>query len=362
VTAAPWKHSPPVGHVQFPSLGTGWTGGGPATTTPYQAVYSFDGSAIEPGAGNNVTVVDTFAGSSLPAPFTVSADATPPTSSIGCNGGACSGGWYASTVSVSLSASDAGSGVAQIRYTTDGSDPSPTNGVTYAGPFPVSSTATIRFRAYDQLGNEEPVGSRSIQIDSSAPSGAITAPAAGATVYGPLVAVSSDSSDTGGSGVAGATFQSAPSGTSTWTTIGADATAPYSVSWSTTGLAAGPYDLRVVTTDNAGNTSTSAIRTVHVPVAFTFKVGKAKATKHGTRVLLSVPVRGSVASTVQATLSRGKKVAFRWRGKARAGARKLKLAIPKGKLKPGRYTLVLLATAPGGRRVQRRIVVKIPKL
>ena len=43
-----------------------------------------------------------------------------------------------------------------------------------------------------------------------------------------------------------------------------DTNAPYSVNWDTTALADGDYDLRVVTTDDAGNTFTSATRTVTV--------------------------------------------------------------------------------------------------
>ena len=73
-------------------------------------------------------------------------------------------------VSVSLSAVDGGSGLDEIRYTTDGSDPSPINGTVYASAFTISSATTVRFRAYDRLGNKEVVGRQLIQIDSSAPS------------------------------------------------------------------------------------------------------------------------------------------------------------------------------------------------
>jgi Chitobiase/beta-hexosaminidase C-terminal domain len=54
---------------------------------------------------------------------------------------------------VTLSADDGGSGVAQIKYTTDGTDPSPVNGTVYSGAFALPSTATVKFRAYDQVGN-----------------------------------------------------------------------------------------------------------------------------------------------------------------------------------------------------------------
>ena len=65
---------------------------------------------------------------------------------------------------------------------------------------------------------------------------------------------------------------------STWTTIGSpDTSSPYSASWNTAALGDGSYDLRVVTTDNAGLTFTSAVRTVQVDttapsVAITFPV------------------------------------------------------------------------------------------
>ena len=49
-----------------------------------------------------------------------------------------------------------------------------------------------------------------------------------------------------------------PAGAGTWTTIGTATGSPYQVSWDTTGVADGLYDLRVVTTDNVGNTTTSA--------------------------------------------------------------------------------------------------------
>ena len=73
--------------------------------------------------------------------------------------------------------------------------------------------------------------------------------------------VSSNSAD-GGSGVGDATFQRSPAGAGTWTNIGAaDTTSPYSVNWDTTAVADGLYDLRVITTDNVGNTFTSALVT-----------------------------------------------------------------------------------------------------
>lgn len=78
-----------------------------------------------------------------------SSDTTPPALSIACNGGACASS-YTAPVSVSLAATDA-SGIREIRYTTNGSDPA--SGTVYAGSFTVSATATVRAIATDNAGN-----------------------------------------------------------------------------------------------------------------------------------------------------------------------------------------------------------------
>ena len=115
---------------------------------------------------------------------TTPADTTPPTSSIACNGSTCSSGWYTAPVSVSLSAVDSGgSGVAVIRYTTDGSDPSLSSSV-YSAPFTVSSTTTVRYRAWDNAGNVEATKAQFIQTDTTAPQITLTSPVNGATVTG----------------------------------------------------------------------------------------------------------------------------------------------------------------------------------
>ena len=123
----------------------------------------------DPTEPNNVTATNNAGLTSSPSSFTVTADGTGPVSSIACNGGACSAGWYTGTVSVSLSATDGGSGLQEIRFTTDGTDPSPVNGTVYSAPFNVLVTTTVKFRAYDRVGNEEAVGSQLVQIDPSAP-------------------------------------------------------------------------------------------------------------------------------------------------------------------------------------------------
>jgi hypothetical protein len=89
-------------------------------------------------------------------------DTTPPSLAIACNGTACSSA-YSAPVSVSLAASDA-SGIREIRYTTNGSNPA--SGTLYTGPFTVSASATVRAIATDNPGNAATL-SQTITIGSA---------------------------------------------------------------------------------------------------------------------------------------------------------------------------------------------------
>jgi hypothetical protein len=168
---------------------------------------------------------------------------------------------------VGLSATDTGgSGVASTRYTTDGTDPTTSgSALTYTQPFSVGQTTTVRFTSVDKAGNQENAKSQSVQIDAAAPSSAITSPPNGSSVRrGTNVAITVSSSDPGtGSGT--------PSGVAKVAfyrdgniLLGSDASAPYSLTWSTKSLGFGTHTLTAVATDVAGNTTTSAKVTVTV--------------------------------------------------------------------------------------------------
>ncbi|HEY7379493.1 MAG TPA: Ig-like domain-containing protein [Steroidobacteraceae bacterium] len=92
--------------------------------------------------------------------------------------------------------------------------------------------------------------------DTVAPSVAITAPAANATVDGQVSVTASASDDVG---VAGVQFRLDGSALGT-----EDASAPYSVSWDTTGVANGGHTLTAVARDAAGNQTLSAAVNVTV--------------------------------------------------------------------------------------------------
>ena len=81
------------------------------------------------------------------------------------NGVLGSNGWYTSGDSIELTAQDAGSGVASIEYSLDGTDFGP-----YTGPIPATEGETIvYFRATDVAGNTSDVDSEAFRIDSIAP-------------------------------------------------------------------------------------------------------------------------------------------------------------------------------------------------
>lgn len=116
--------------------------------------------------------------------------------------------------------------------------------------------------ATDNVGNATTTANATVNVDNTAPTGSITSPSNGWASAS--TTVSSGSADAG-AGVASAQFQYSPHGTGTWTTIGTKTASPYSLTWDTTALTdGGSYDLRVVTTDNASNSFTSATVTVTV--------------------------------------------------------------------------------------------------
>ena len=107
---------------------------------------------------------------------------------------------------------------------------------------------------------------------------------------GATVALTSNTSDTGGSGIASVTYELAPSG-------GSFNSQP--ASWDTTLVSDGLYDLRVIATDTAGNTTTSALITTRVdntPPAVNFSSPATGAVVSGTVNLVGSSSDASPAS------------------------------------------------------------------
>jgi hypothetical protein len=108
-----------------------------------------------------------LADSTAPSTMATATKATSPASAYAF------GDWSNKDVTVTLSATDnaGGSGVDEVRYTLDGSDPTASAGTLYAGPFAVSleGATTLKFRAFDNAGNAESIQTRTIKVDKIAP-------------------------------------------------------------------------------------------------------------------------------------------------------------------------------------------------
>jgi peptidoglycan/xylan/chitin deacetylase (PgdA/CDA1 family) len=226
---------------------------GTATSSP----YSFGWNSATVADGSHIVsarAVDSAGNQTISTTVTVSvsnADTTAPSSTISCNGNPCASSPYAASVSVTLAAVDnvGGSGVAQIRYTTDGSDPTSTNGTSYSAAFTVSTTTTVKYRAYDNAGNAEPVNTQLITVDAAVPSVSVTAPADGATVSG-IVALSATVTNLSPDHV---DFRV------DGTTVGTASSAPYTVNWDSNTVADGPHTLLAEAVSSGSTTDSSSV-------------------------------------------------------------------------------------------------------
>ncbi|HVP75879.1 MAG TPA: Ig-like domain-containing protein, partial [Gaiellaceae bacterium] len=158
---------------------------------------------------------------------------------------------------LAATASDAGSGIAsvQFEYAPHGTNTwSPIATVTSA-PYQTSWDASavptaqydLRVVVTDNAGNVHTSAAMLVKVDSTAPTVNLTSP--GALVSGtiPLTATTS------GPAAVSVTFQVSPQGANTWQTISVDTASPWSVSFDTTTVPDGVYDVRAVAVDSLGN-------------------------------------------------------------------------------------------------------------
>ncbi len=204
----------------------------------------------QPGGAPAGAVLDTVRNVMTGDTVVTGVDTSAPMSTIACNGAPCSTSPYSGVVNVSLAATDTGSGVQSIHYTTDGSDPTAAS-PTYTGPFAVngaSSSTTVKFRSYDYANNVEAVNSQTILAppDTAAPTTSITcnSAACATTPYVGSVTVTLSATDTGGSGLA-ATYYTTDG--STPTTSSTAYTGPFQLTVPAT------YAVKFFSIDNAGN-------------------------------------------------------------------------------------------------------------
>jgi hypothetical protein len=170
---------------------------------------------------------------------------------VSAPGGAVSG-------DVTLTAT-ASADVLEVEFRVDGSpigtDNDGSDGWSVTWSTSGDGSRSLTARATDVGGNEGTSPAVTVQVDNTDPTVTMTSPTAGATVGGPSVPLGADANDSG-SGVGGVTYQYR-TGAGPWTPISG-------YTWNTTPLATGPYDLRALATDNAGNSGASPAITVTV--------------------------------------------------------------------------------------------------
>ena len=160
-------------------------------------------------------------------------------------------------MSVTLTASDTRRlGLKEIRYTTDGTTPTATTGTVYSGPFSVSSTTTVKYRAFDNAGNAEAVNSQLIQIDTTAPTHRHHRARRRLDRDG-TVKITTNAADA-------ALASQRSRSTSTPRVLATVTTAPWTTHWNTKKVTKGQHTLTAVAEDKAGNQTTSAAVTVTV--------------------------------------------------------------------------------------------------
>ena len=96
-------------------------------------------------------------------------DVFAPTTTIACNGAPCTSTAYqGGSATVTMSATDPGSGLSSTHYTLDGSDPT-LSSPAYTQPLTLSTgTTTVKFRSWDARGNVEATKTQVIQVVSAA--------------------------------------------------------------------------------------------------------------------------------------------------------------------------------------------------
>jgi peptidoglycan/xylan/chitin deacetylase (PgdA/CDA1 family) len=256
-----------------PTATTGSVYGGPfsvasTTTVKYRA---FDNAGNAEAVNSQLIQIDT----------------APPTSSVACDGAACASGYYITAVSVALTATDetGGSGLKDVRYTTDGSTPTATTGTVYSGPFSVASTTTVKYRAFDNAGNAEAVNSQLIQVDTTAPASTVkcNATACAITYYGAAVSVTLSATDTGGAGLKEIRYTT--DGTTPTATTGTVYSSAFSVGSTTT--------VKYRAFDNAGNAE--AVNSQQIQIDTTAPTVAITAPTNNSTVTASVKITANAA-------------------------------------------------------------------
>ena len=184
-------------------------------------------------------------------------DNTAPTAGVGSP---AAGALVSGSVTFAATTGDANP-IASVEFFVGGSS----LGTVGSAPFRMSwdttgesdGSASLHVVVTDIAGNSTTSASRTVTIDNNTPTPTLASPGAG--ISGNVTLTASSDSDT-----VRVDIQRSPAGASRWTTIGSPTSAPFSVTFDTTFLVDGSYDLRAVATDLSGHVGTSPIVTTSV--------------------------------------------------------------------------------------------------
>ena len=235
-------------------IGSSNSVGAPAPQTIAAQSYLFAGWSDDGAQVHNV--IAPASATTYTASYVRPPDTTAPTVGVTAP---VAGSWVRGSVSILATASD-DTGVTGVQFLVNGvALGAPDTSLPYSASWNttgLSGAQVLTAQATDAAGNATLSAPVTVNVDNAPPTISITAPAASATVSG-TVAVSADAADT----AAIVDVQFKVDGVNLGS---ADASSPYSVSWNTAGVTNGTHSLTAVARDTAGNTTTSAARTVTV--------------------------------------------------------------------------------------------------
>ena len=219
------------------------------TTAPYSVNWN---TATATGGSHTLTAVarDAAGNTTTSGPVNVTVSSSGPTVNITAP---AAGALLRGSATVSANAADDTS-VAGVQFRLDGQalgaeDTTAPYSVDWNTPTAANGSHTLTAVARDTDGNTTTSTGVNVTIDNAAPAINVSAPSAGAQVAG-TVTISGSASDN--NAVAGVQFRVDGQA------VGAeDTSAPYSVSWNTTGETNGSHSITAVARDAAGNTTTS---------------------------------------------------------------------------------------------------------
>ena len=252
-----------VAAVTFFALFNGaWNQIGESTTAPYAVTWDANASGVGDQAIRFAIHVRDVAGNIYDMPDAatrgVTLDRTLPT-----------GGYDApaantiikNQVTLTGHASDSLSGVDHVNFTALINGTWQLVATDYDAPYEhvwdtsgvADQVITLGFDIYDKAGNVAlaPEGTRPVTKDTTAPTGALTAPANNSATSNPAFNLSANVSDNL-TGITAVTFHAFYN--SAWVQIGEDTVAPYEVTWDASALSDQAIQFAIHATDGAGNT------------------------------------------------------------------------------------------------------------